>query len=183
MRRTACLAVAVTLASTSACTMSRGSRVGFAAGGAAVSTIGLAMVGSATWDADGNGRNDTTLDDGFARAPGAMVVLGGLLLVAVGLTAREPERVAPPPTLAMPGPASGPAGAPGGPGIMPPRAPLPEIATSPTLLRMAQQVRAAASRGNCDAAWTTLTVIVESDHAYGEALATGPVLAPCRPAL
>jgi|JI10StandDraft_1071094.scaffolds.fasta_scaffold35747_6 hypothetical protein len=183
MRRTAWLAVAVTLASTSACTMSRGSRVGFAAGGAAVSTIGLAMVGSATWDADGNGRNDTTLDDGFARAPGAMVVLGGLMLMAVGLTAREPAQVESSPTLAMRAPEPGWPGGPGGAAIAPLPAPLPEIATSATLLRMAQQVRAAASRGNCDAAWTTLTEIVKRDHAYGEALATGPVLAPCRPTL
>lgn len=58
--------------------------------------------------------------------------------------------------------------------------PLPEVATDAQTLRMAQQVRSAALRGDCASVATTLASIAARDPRYHAALVQGPAVTGCR---
>ena len=182
MRRLiASFALLTTLATTPACTMSRSGRTTtFATGGAMLAGgLLLAAAGAEPVDSDADGRNEWAGNDDFSRpAFGALLALGGLVLVGIAAGSHPPvEGPAPAPVFvtlpsAAPGALSPPAFAPA------PRV-LPEVATTDDVLRMAQQVRSMVLRGDCAAAHTTLVEIRRRDAEYGLALGGGPVMSGC----
>lgn len=198
--KAAAATLAVLALLTTACTMSRGARTASIVSGAAVALGGMAITADADVgvDSDNNGVNDNPLNDNYDNVDDQ---LGGLVLVGLGMalivavavadepveasiehdrTSRRPASVTWTPDVMPYGWVPGAA-----PGMSveapmpPPRAGLPEVATDDVTLRMAQQARAAVERGNCDAAWSTWSVMNARDARYASALAASPVFASC----
>lgn len=151
-------------------------------GGSAMTIAGTAMLvdlKSPGDDTDGNGVDDFPENDiacalgGCLLAVGlivAGVVLGGSGLVA--LSQPDPAEQVAPVVVAAPAPPSA---------QLDIRlvAPLPEVATDDQTLRMAQQARGAAYRGDCQAAWLTVDHIRLRDPRYAQALTGSTALARC----
>lgn len=186
MQRTiALVALASVLASsTSGCAMSSGARGTLVGMSVARTIAGVAVMAAVPVDADHDGSNESPFDDNIILViPGLILALAGVTMFAAGLTAHTPPRREPP-MLSMreatPAWAATSGAAQLGPLAPPP--PLPEIAATPEVVRMGQQVRAAVRHGDCSAGRAMLGKIDDGDPAYRRALADGPVMAPCRPA-
>jgi hypothetical protein len=156
--------------------MSSGARATTIAGGVVLATVGLIVGPSGVVDADHNGVNENPLDDDLdTEVMGALMVVGGLAMVLGGATARVETEAAPKaatapiPVIVVPAPAVASA---------PER--LPELPASEPTLRIAKQIRVAASTGRCENAWVMWRQLTVQDPGYAGAIATGPVLAPCR---
>jgi len=193
----AAASVALLAALASACTMPRNGATLLMASGAALSLGGMAKVADSDVDSDLDGVNENPLNDDWDAAfGGTLLVLTGVALIVAGATSRAPVE-ATSSAVATPVRAR-PASVTWTPDVMPfdyvpggaplttvetppppPRASLPEVATTDVVLRMAQQARAAVERGNCEAAWSTWAAVNARDARYAEALAAGAVFAPC----
>jgi hypothetical protein len=168
--------VAILIASLSACSVSHEHRTHATLGGGALVVAGLLIARPKPVDSDQNGRNDFFLNDDYSGfVPGSLMVIGGLVLLLAGLSARAPTEPSPQPVTPTPLPPDAP--------MVPSTivlAPLPETAVTVQVLQLAKQLRSAAAYGLCDAALATLSRVTELDASYAEELRTGPVLAPCR---
>lgn len=162
-RRVALLASTAALASTPACVMSNGARTATIVAGLGSIALGVVAGDGAAVDADGDGHNDTSLDDDLGQqAVGGVLIIGGMIGVIAGIASHEPTPSAPPPPEPFP-----PVGA---------RA-LPAGRVSDNVLRLARQVRRLAARHECAAVRTLLTRISVEDPGYAAELR---VAMPCR---
>lgn len=193
MTRASALVLAAVLAS-SGCTMSASSRRTVTLAGVATSLGGVLVMRAGANDSDGNGVNDTVLNDDFRKYyAGSLMFVVGIAAVLGALTSREPSEpapvlayVPPPPlpdtTFAQP-PDAAPA-APEAPIVTVERVPvvpLPELPATAAVLRLAKQVRSASTHGRCDAAWIMWLDLERLDAGYARALRDGPVMTRCAP--
>lgn len=173
MRKLAVLAVTSLLATTPACTMSVGGKRTLTVAGAAVTVAGVAVNLTATRrDADGNGINDTSLDDDLPQmAAGSLLALAGIAMFVAGVTADTPHpdasTLAPLPTRSTPGPAWTP------PVLV---APAPVDDTLPALpatddeLRLARQARNLVRAHHCPDAVALVERLAATNVAYASAM-------------
>jgi hypothetical protein len=189
MLRRASLVLLALLVAGSGCTMSAGARRGTIVTGTVMALGGVLLAQSGQTDNDHDGYNDTVLDDNiFAESAGVLLVAAGVGMLLGGLVAQEePERAeiayrVPPVAISAPAPTTF-ASAPGAMQTMEiervPLIPLPEVPATADVLRLAKQVRSAASHGRCDAAWIMWMDLERLDASYARALREGPVLARC----
>lgn len=158
-------------------------------GAGVISTIGgVAMMAGAGVDSDGDGANENILNDDLgAGLMGMGLVAAGLGMLIGGLAAETTEPREPLPRSAFvygPAPYTPVMGPPGTVGLSvgdPPasRTPLPELAATEQVVRLAQQVRSASARGDCAGAWAMWDQLDAVDVTYADALRAGPVMAPC----
>jgi hypothetical protein len=179
-RRSVLLCIIVACAS--GCRLSPGGKTAVIAGGVGASLGGVMWMNQGPVDSDGDGSNEWLLNDNLgAYMGGSVLLMMGLGMLIAGLVADTTEPtprmfttaavmpVAPPPSVtAFAPPSSGSE-----------RAALPELPATPEVLRLGQQIRSAASRGDCDGAWHMLTMLDALDNRYAEALRNGAVMAPC----
>lgn len=161
-RLAALLASTAALASTPACVMSNGARAATIVAGLGSIALG-AVAGDGAVDANGDGRNGTSLDDDLGQqAVGGVLIIGGMIGVIAGIASHEPTPSAPPAPEPFP-----PVGA----------RSLPAGRVSDNVLRLARQVRRLAARHECAAVRTLLTRISVEDPGYAAELR---VAMPCR---
>ncbi len=194
--------VVLALAVATGCTMSASSRRGTMAAGAVLTVGGMLLVRASEVDADGDGRNETVLDDDPGMyLPGSLMVISGIVLLLTAFASDTPSEHPAAVVVTPPAPAPAVSEAPAMPapevpalevpapevGKPPhettvqriPAAPLPEIPASPEVDALARKVRSASAYGHCDAAWIMWTDLAKLDPAYARALRDGQVMARC----
>lgn len=185
--------VALCLVLATGCRVSSGAKTGLIAGGLATGVAGVLVASSGSVDSDGNGVNNNPFNDDWgAYLLGASLVTVGSALLIGGLTAREEHDPLPAsafvyaparytPVVAGPPGAVGVSAA-GTLAVVEPagaRTALPELAASEQVIRLAQQVRSAASRGDCAGAWVMWEQLDAVDVVYADAVRSGPIMMPC----
>ena len=161
-------------------------------GGAALAVGGVLVVQSGAVDADHNGKNEFILDDNLgAYAAGSLMVVAGAAAVLGALVSHEPAEPAPVVYARTPAPTvwatpSMPEASVMVPDVAPsitvervPVVPLPELPATESVLRLAKQVRSAASHGRCDAAWIMWMDLEKLDRVYARGLRDSRVMANC----
>ncbi len=174
--RTAVMMSAI-LVCTPACAMSRSNGRAVSALGAVTAIGGGVLMETSAVDSDSDGSNETVLNDDLSQGfLGALLVVGGIVMIVAGLTADDPPAEStvawaptPPNQIVQP------------PGVVITPRTLPEVPVTPLVLQMAQQARSAAVHGHCDSAWYMVDEIESQDAAYAAALSAGPVLDGCPP--
>lgn len=187
------VAVALCLVLATGCRLSGNAKTGLIAGGIATSVSGVIVAKSGAVDSDHNGVNENPLnDDWSAYLLGASLVTIGAAMLIGGLAAPEQQETLPAsafvytparytPVVAGP-PGTVGASAAGTLVVAEPagaRTPLPELAASEQVVRLAQQVRSAAARGDCPGAWVMWDQLDAVDVVYADAVRTGPIMTPC----
>lgn len=185
------LLVLVTVFATG-CTMTTSSRRTLLVAGAGLTVGGIVVGRAGVVDSDGNGQNDTHLNDDFRLYyASSVMVLSGLVVMLAALASQEP--VEPPivldtnaTTFARSPSISEPA-----PDLQPsvpqptvtiertPAIPLPDLATTDPAHRLARQLRSASMHGHCDVAWIMWRDLEKLDADYARAVRDGPVMARC----
>jgi hypothetical protein len=174
--------------------MSSGGRRGTMIAGAAMSATSILLIRSGANDSDYDGVNENFLNDDWgAYYLGSALFLAGITTLLVGVASREEtvdpsvtyhpsaaqidaQTYVPAPTF-DPVPADAPAQA-----IELQRLPivaLPERAATDDVVRLAKQVRSAATFSRCEAAWIMWMDLQKLDAGYARALRDGPVMARC----
>jgi len=177
------------------CRVSGNAKTGLIAGGLATGVAGVLVAKSGSVDSDRNGVNENPFNDDWgAYLLGASLVTVGAAMLIGGLAAPEQRDPLPasafvyaparytPVVAGPPGTVS--ASASGGLTVVEPagaRMPLPELAASEQVVRLAQQVRSAASRGDCGGAWVMWDQLDAVDVVYADAVRSGPIMTPCPP--
>jgi hypothetical protein len=161
-RRSAALVTAVVLAVTPACVMSNGARAATVVAGLGTIVLGAVAGDNTAGDSNGDGRNESPLNDDYGQqAIGGVMIIGGVIMAIAGVASQPPT---PPPR--TPIESSVPIGA---------RA-LPGGRVSDNVLRLARQVRSLAARHECAAVATLVARIASEDPAYAAELR---VAMPC----
>jgi hypothetical protein len=175
--------------------MSSGARRGTMIAGAAMSATSILLIRSGANDSDHDGVNENFLNDDWgAYYLGSALFLAGITTLLVGVASREETleaSVTYHPSAAqidtqtyVPAPTFDPV-----PEDAPPAqtvelhrrpiAALPEMAATDDVVRLAKQVRSAATFSRCEAAWIMWIDLQKLDAGYARALRDGPVMARC----
>jgi hypothetical protein len=176
----------ITILATTGCTMSKAGRRGTIVTGVATAALGGFVISTGgPVDSDGNGVNDTVLNDNWgAYDLGSALFLAGLAIIVAAGASREPvEPAATAPTAPTPpvfAPASELLGPPGA-GLEMLRPRLPELPATAEVIQLAKQIRSASANGHCDAVWTMWIDLEKLDADFARALREGPVMARCAP--
>ncbi len=195
------LVLVVLVGASTGCTLSREGRRGAIIAGGVTAASSILLIRSGERDRDHNGINETILDDDWgAYMLGSAMFVGGIALLLGGLASREAPEPAPSVTYLPPASAM--------PVTEPPPVtvttttlaessttdnaptqiveiervdvvPLPELPATAEVLRLAKQVRSAATHGRCEAAWIMWIDLHKLDAAYARALRDGRVMARC----
>jgi hypothetical protein len=173
--------------------MSSGARRGTMIAGAAMSATSILLIRSGANDSDYDGVNENFLNDDWgAYYLGSALFLAGITTLLLGVASRE-ETVDPTVTYHpssaqidaqtyVPAPTFDPV-----PEAAPtqielerlPIAALPAMPATDDVVRLAKQVRSAATFSRCDAAWIMWMDLQKLDAGYARALRDGPVMARC----
>ena len=189
-----CLVVAVvalSLVSVSACTLNKQSRPIAIGAGVAMIVAGAGLVLSDHVGSDDDDVAGVLLKTSLLNPRlvwGMALVSGGSSFLLSGLRSADDERLAsknpPRPAPLVEATASATSDAMiEGPQLAAtppaPRAALPELPATPEVLRLAQQIRSAATRGKCNHAWTMWSTLQARDAAYADALADSAAMSVC----
>lgn len=186
MRPFLVLAFVVMLAT--GCRVGPAAKSGLIAGGIGSTVAGVVLMSQTAVDSDGDGVNENPLNDHLGLGlMGVALFSAGVSMLIGGVAAEATE---PAPTSAFvyaparytPAVAAPVVAGPPGTTLVvaePSRTALPELAASEQVVRLAQQVRSAASRGDCAGAWIMWDQLDAVDVTYADAVRSGPILAPC----